>query len=83
MVMKMLAKEKSERNLLEFVDIENLVPQNHILRKINKAINFNEIYPIINELYCQDNGRPSIDPVKLCSSSTSTAYLRCAVPSKK
>lgn len=65
MVMKMLAKEKSERNFLEFVDIENLVPQNHILRKIDKAIDFTEIYPIVNELYCQDNGRPSIDPVVL------------------
>lgn len=65
MVMKMLAKEKSERNLLEFVDIENLVPQNHILRKIDNVIDFREIYPIVNELYCNDNGRPSIDPVVL------------------
>lgn len=61
----MLAKEKSERNLLKFVNIENLVPQNHILRKIGNAINFSEIYPIVNELYCNDNDRTSIAPVVL------------------
>lgn len=61
----MLVKETMERNIFEFVDIESLVPQNHILRKIDAAIDFNKIYEIVGNLYCQDNGRPSIDPVIL------------------
>lgn len=61
----MLVKETMERNIFEFVDIENLVPQNHILRKIDVAIDFSKIYEITSNLYCQDNGRPGIDPVVL------------------
>ena len=51
------------------VCIEDLVPQDHMLRKIENAIDFDFIYDEVKELYSQDNGRPSIDPVclvKLC-----------------
>ena len=61
----MLVKETMERNIFEFVDIESLVPKNHILRKIDTAIDFSKIYEIVSNLYCQDNGRPGIDPVIL------------------
>ena len=61
----MLVKETMERNIFEFVDIESLVPKNHILRKIDTAIDFSKIYEIVGNLYCQDNGRPGIDPVIL------------------
>lgn len=45
--------------------IEDLVPENHILRDIDKAIDFNFIYDQVKDLYCKENGRPSIDPVVL------------------
>ena len=61
----MLVKEHSERNIFEFVDIESLIPADHILRKIDKAIDFNKIYDLVENLYCEDNGRPSIDPIVL------------------
>lgn len=51
------------------VCIEDLVPQDHLLRKIDRAIDFGFIYDEVKELYSSDNGRPSIDPVylvKLC-----------------
>lgn len=47
------------------VCIEDLVPQNHILRDIDQAIDFGFIYDMVRDLYCADNGRPSIDPVVL------------------
>jgi len=47
------------------VCIEELLPKNHILRDIDKAIDFSFIYELVRELYCTDNGRPSIDPVVL------------------
>ncbi|HZK21090.1 MAG TPA: IS1182 family transposase [Oscillospiraceae bacterium] len=50
---------------IEFVCIEDLVPKNHILRDIEKAIDFSFIYELVRDLYCADNGRPSIDPVVL------------------
>lgn len=51
------------------VCIEDLVPQDHLLRKVENAIDFEFIYEEVKDLYCADNGRPSIDPVclvKLC-----------------
>ena len=59
----MLNKEKEERNQLEFVSLEDLVPSDHILRKIDAAVDFTPIYDFVEDLYCPDNGRPSIDPV--------------------
>ena len=61
----MLQKDKKERNQLEFVSVEALVPEDHLLRKIDAAVDFNKIYDFVEDLYCADNGRPSIDPVVL------------------
>ena len=45
--------------------LEDLVPKDHLLRKIDVAVDFDKIYEMVEELYCEDNGRPSIDPVVL------------------
>lgn len=49
----------------EFVNIESLVPQDHLLRKIDRVIDFDFIRGKVEHLYCLDNGRPAIDPVML------------------
>ena len=36
-----------------------------MLRKIDAAIDFKKIYEFVEDLYCEDNGRPSVDPVVL------------------
>lgn len=46
----------------EFVSIDSLVPQDHILRKIDKYIDFSFIDNLTKDLYCHDNGRPAVDP---------------------
>jgi transposase len=61
----MLERGKMHRNAVEFVNIDLLVPQEHLLRKIDKAVNLSHIYEFVEELYCEDNGRPSVDPVVL------------------
>ena len=61
----MLERGKMERGVFEIVDTESLVPANHLLRKIDAAVDFNEIYDMVEPLYCTDNGRPSVDPVVL------------------
>lgn len=58
-------KEKTERNMLEMVSVEGLAPQNHLLRKIDSAVDFTYICDFMEDLYCPDNGRPSVDPVVL------------------
>lgn len=45
--------------------MDDMVPQDHLLRIIDKAIDWNFIYDLVVEKYSQDNGRPSMDPVML------------------
>ena len=61
----MLERGKMDRDLIEIVGIDSLVPRDHLLRQIDAAVNFDRIYEMVEPLYCEDNGRPSIDPVVL------------------
>ena len=61
----MLERGKMDRDLVEFVVIDQLVPKEHLLRKIDAAVDFTQLYEMVEPLYCKDNGRPSIDPVVL------------------
>ena len=61
----MLERGKMDRNVIEMVEIDRLVPEGHLLRKIDKAVDFNRLYEMVEPLYCEDNGRPSVDPVVL------------------
>ena len=61
----MLERGKMDRDLVEFVVIDQLVPKEHLLRKIDAAVDFTQLYEMVEPLYCEDNGRPSIDPVVL------------------
>ena len=63
--MKMLEKNVKNRQQAEIICLEDLVPQDHLLRKIDRAVDFDKIYDFVEDLYCLDNGRPSIDPVIL------------------
>ena len=61
----MLERGKPDRGIVEMVDTESLVPQDHLLRKIDAAVDFNRLYEMVEPLYSEDNGRPSVDPVVL------------------
>ena len=61
----MLSKGNDRRNQGEIIYIDDLVPKDHLLRKIDAAVDFTKIYEIVEDLYCKDNGRPSTDPVVL------------------
>lgn len=61
-----MSKNKDKkRDQLQFFSMEDIVPKNHLLRDIDKAINFSFIYDLVAEKYSEDQGRPSIDPVML------------------
>ncbi len=57
--------QKNNRNELFIMDMEKVIPNNHLVRKVDKAINFDFIYDIVEDLYADEIGRPSIDPVVL------------------
>lgn len=46
------------------VSLESLVPKNHLVRKIDRVLNFQFIYLLIESTYATI-GRPSVDPVIL------------------
>lgn len=50
---------------MQVVCIDDLVPKDHLLRKIEKAIDWSFIYDIVEDKYSNETGRPSIDPVTL------------------
>ena len=45
----MLERGKMDRNKIEFVDTEGLVPADHLLRKIDAAVDFSKIYKMVEE----------------------------------
>lgn len=62
----MLRKTGNEgRTQISLVSLEELVPKDHLVRKIHRALDFSFIYDLVEDLYCEDNGRPSVDPVVL------------------
>ncbi len=58
----MLKDRPQTQSSLEFVCIDELVPQDHLLRKVDKHIDFSFIHELVKDLYCQNNGRPALDP---------------------
>lgn len=58
-------QNEKARKQIEFVCTDDLVPQDHLLRIIDKAIDWSFIYDLVRDKYSPDQGRPSIDPVTL------------------
>lgn len=56
---------EKNRTQIQMFCIDDLVPQNHLLRIIDKAIDWTFIYDLVEDKYSHDNGRPSMDPVSL------------------
>ncbi|MDR4316587.1 MULTISPECIES: IS1182 family transposase [Niallia] len=60
----MFKPKKESQNEAEFVFIEDLVPEDHLLRKVDKYIDFSFIGEKVRPFYSEKNGRPS-DPIML------------------
>ena len=56
---------KNARHEPIIVDLEALVPKDHLLRKIEKIMDYEWLYERLDPYYCHDNGRPGTDPVVL------------------
>ena len=59
----MIKESRDMRKEVKTINIDRLMPQNHLLRKIDKVIKFEEVYDITKKYYCEDSGRPCCDPV--------------------
>lgn len=57
----MLGENKKEEKLFYYFRPEELIPEDHILRLVDRYVDFSFIRPKVEHLY-SDTGRPSIDP---------------------
>ncbi|MGV8083376.1 MAG: IS1182 family transposase [Coriobacteriia bacterium] len=61
----MFSENTNRQARAEFVTIEELVPADHLLRKIDAVIDFSFVNEVCRPYYCADNGRPAIEPLIL------------------
>ena len=61
----MITINKNIQSEILMTTMEEIVPKDSLFRKIDKYIDFTFIYEEVRDLYCENNGRPSIDPVVL------------------
>ncbi len=58
----MLSRNSSKPALFQMVDMESLVPSDHVLRKIDAVLDLSFVPDAVAECYSAKRGRPSIDP---------------------
>lgn len=61
----MMGVTDTQQNMFHAVQIVDLVPEDHPLRKIRHLIDTERIRQLCKPFYCEDNGRPSIPPEQL------------------
>lgn len=61
----MMGESNNQGMVFHTVQIEDLVPADHPLRRIRKMVNAERIRELCAPLYCANNGRPSIPPEQL------------------
>ena len=55
-------KDRRKGSLFIAGDIEQFIPNDHILKRVDRFLDLSWLYESVKECYCTDNGRPSIDP---------------------
>ena len=70
---------KNARHEPIIVDLEALVPKEHLLRKIEKVMDYEWLYERLDPYYCHGNGRPGTDPVG--SGAALTSLFFCPISS--
>ncbi|MBM3290112.1 MAG: transposase, partial [Candidatus Hydrogenedentes bacterium] len=55
-------RERGQEELFVAGPLYGLVPRDHILRRIDAVVDFSWLHDEVRQCYCENNGRPSIDP---------------------
>jgi transposase len=61
----MMGQADSQKSIFHAVQLEDLVPEDHPLRKIRPLVDTERIRALCKDFYCADKGRPSIPPEQL------------------
>ena len=55
-------KRREQMDLFVAGPLEKLIPEDHILRQVDRVLDLSWLREEVAECYCADNGRPGIDP---------------------
>lgn len=55
-------QERWQEDLFVAGPLSSLVPDDHILKRVDKVLDLSWLREEVKDLYCSDNGRPGIDP---------------------
>lgn len=55
-------RDITQQEMMLLPPLESFIPQDHYLRRLDKILDLNFVHEAVRDHYCQDNGRPSIDP---------------------
>ena len=61
----MEAWKQDRRRDVVMVDIDTLMPEDHLLRKIERVMDYDWLYQRLSPYYCHDIGRNGTDPAVL------------------
>lgn len=50
-----MEKERDGRRDVVMTDVEALVPKNHLLRKVEKVMDYDWLYERLSPYYCEEN----------------------------
>jgi len=65
MGIELMQGEHSNQNSFFGMIYKELIPADHLLRKLSAAVDFSFVSELVGDCYCPDNGRPSWDPLVL------------------
>src|SRR5690349_21332740 len=55
-------RDRSQDELFVSCSLSDLIPNDYILKKVNRVLDLSWLRAEVEDLYCDDNGRPGIDP---------------------
>ena len=55
-------KRREQMDLFVSGSLEQLIPEDHILRQVDRVLDLSWLPEEVGECYCADNGRPGLDP---------------------
>lgn len=55
-------RENKQGRLVLLPPVEEFVPLDHRLRRLNRVLDLSFVHETVRDKYCQNNGRPSVDP---------------------
>jgi transposase len=55
-------RDNRQQRLILLPPLEEMIPPEHRLRRLQRVLDLSFVHAAVRERYCQDNGRPSIDP---------------------